>query len=539
MHGRSYSLVFALVSLTMGAFVYAPWANAAEATPTITFKPAAESVLIGDSLPLFVIIENPSETVAFTEIRVGHLPTDLKIEPAADTPPPSRLGPGAKTVMGFRVSPGPRAKPGKYTLLFDFHYQWRDAQGRTRGPVQTLKDFPLEVKSLQQAVTAAPTVNATGKASADTLREGEALQVYLFIENKSPIPLSNVTVTPLAPPFISVVESCDPAPCKASALGPFATRTSSWTAKLKSDGADLKYGKHTLFFDVQYQWSYGDTAFASRTLASVEISSSFFGSEAVSQVFGIPLNLIVYVLPGFCLLAVYRALTVKLLAEGQHFTPTSKDGLFYSILCSVVLIFLYKLAFQKELYLYFTLTDLVEVSVMAALLGAVYPGWRFAEKKSKERAEEARRQKEEAGRFRETDDARTCLIKALSRQPDPKQYEEGSVKDGDGEWRGIVLSRPGEETVLGSQLTLRADRENENVVTELLTMLESPDRIAEFIERLRSNEKKVVVEFSTDASKRVRYTAKDGKSRDYGEGIKILDSKLQLAPTGNVIYLVE
>jgi hypothetical protein len=231
---------------------------------------------------------------------------------------------------------------------------------------------------------------------------------------------------------------------------------------------------------------------------------------------------------------VYWALTRRLLKKGEPFTPTSKDGIFYSVLFSVAAIFLYKVFFQRELHLYFTLGDLFEVSAMAAVAGSVIPLYGFFKKRSLERSEEARR-------FTERDDPLTVIKKALSRQSNPTQYQEASVREGDREWKGIIVSGAGEPLVLGCQLVISSlvsgDDDVMDELDELSRTADGSDRFLQAVLRYYEG-KKIAVKSSPELEKRVRYKEKDGAWRDYGADIKIMDPKLQVSDTQN-IYLID
>lgn len=103
------------------------------------------------------------------------------------------------------------------------------------------------------------------------------------------------------------------------------------------------------------------------------------------------------------------------------------------------------------------------------------------------------------------------------------------------------MSAPGEALVLGCQLTVSLPSSSENdLVAELEKMTHSSDRVNDFLKSLSdySSQNKVAVKATSDPEKRVRYKEKDGKWQTYGADIKIMDSKPQVTPTGN-IYLIE
>lgn len=501
---------------------------AATVVPEVSFtlKTAAEFLQPGDSLPLFVIVENKSQSHLFD---IQFIPMTDGLFTIGPLPPKTlavSLAPNMSSLMGLRVRSAAETRPGKYTISGEFRYRLRDDQGKIKGPIRAAKDFVLEVKSPLQISISAPTVTVTVKALGDTIREKkELLPIHVFIENKSPVTLDMLGITALKPKFLAVKR------VKAvpnTTIPPFGTLTDEWAAELSPTEA-LKYGKHAISFDIEYQWQYGDVRYRSHVVApAIEVSVGFFGSDAVSQVFGVPLNLIVFVLPGFCFLFAYWALSTRLLNKGEPFTPTSKDGLFYSVLWSICIIFFYKLINRKDLYAFFTLNDLFFVNVGAVVAGSLVPMIRWRWKKRQEKSEGALR-------FDEDDDAFSVLRKALSRRSNPDQYEEVSVVEGNREWKGILLSLRDEPLVLGSQLSIRST--NDQTVKDLEAMKPSShNEVSAFLKTLNFHVGSG--EVTIEVVKPVTYRDNaGGQEKPYGKLIKISDPNLKVTPAG-VIYLL-
>lgn len=507
-------------------------APAAASAPvlSVTFKTATEYVQPGEFLALYVILENRSQHPLF-DIQIVPMAGRLfTIEQMSAKAPVTRLTPDAATITGYRVRPAPDLRPGKYSVLFDVSYQWSDEQERKRGPTRVVKDISLEVRSPAGIGISPPSVNFSARASRDTLREGESLPLYVFIENKSPIPLEGVTIELLETLSVTPGNCKESRPASNAVIPAFGTMTECRTVALDPKASKgLRYGKHTLFFDIKYQWRHGDARFTSHIMAPVDIATSFFGGDAFTQIFGVPLNLIVFVLPGFCFLLVYRATSKRLLQEGEDFTPTTKDGLFYSVLWSVIIIFVYKVLSGKDLYAFFTSFDLFAVNVGAALAALPVPLIRWVKRRREEKARQALK-------FLETDDVLTVLRKALSRQPDPDQYQEGSVTEGNRVWRGIVLSLPGEPLVLGSQLSISS--QDGGILKRIeASKPRAPKEVAGFLKAFSEHMASNRVTIQQGKCVRVK-DSKNEPEREHNGLIKVLDSTLQLTPLGS-IYLLD
>lgn len=419
--------------------------EAAGTAVSVTLKSAAESMYAGESLPIYVIFENQSKDI-LDQIEFVPLESDFFTVERFQGETASRVAaPKAVIVVGFRTMSAAGLRPGKYTLLFDIHFSRKGVADRVR----LIKEFAVDVRSPLQMGITSPVVNITAKPSSDTLRETSDLQLTMLVENKSPVPLENVKIVGIQSPVLELRPAKEDS---VRTIAPFGTWTGVWNVQLRSDQAKgSRYGKHTLFFDTTYEWKYGSAQFTSETVTPVEISASFFGSEGFSQVFGIPLNLIVFVLPGFFLLFAYRGLTVALLKKGEKFTPTSKDGIFYSVVWSVILIFAYRLILGKDLYAFFTSGDLFAINAVGAVAGAIIPA-------ALALTMAFRRRVETKLRFSESDGPIEVLRKTLARQPDPEKYEQVSVKEGDVQWSGIALSSRGEPLVLGPQYRITCQR---------------------------------------------------------------------------------
>lgn len=458
-----------LVVLAAPALLFAAPATPAVPSVTLTVKTAADTMYVGEPLVLFAVIENQSDS-PLVGVKAAVVTDRFTVEPGPAEAGGQTIAARASTVTTFTVRAPSEQRPGKYTILVTADYGWRLGTA-VGGPARLIKDLTLDLKDPSGAGAAAPTVAVTARLSSDTLREGGTLDAYVFVENKSAIPLEGISITVLPPPAVKVA-----APATIfTTLTAFSTGRGTWKVALDPEARQgLKYGKHTLIFEVAYRWRYGAAPFESRAVAPIEFSATFFGAEGFSQVFGIPLNLIVFVLPGFCLLFTYGWLTKKLLQTGEAFTPTTKDGIFYSVVWSVFLIFLYRIV-GRDLYAFFTSVDLALVSALGIVLGAIVPLVRGV-------VRSRRTGQQERLRFAEDDAALTVIEKALHRRLDPERYEEVTVKEAEVVWRGILLSKPGEPLALGAQIQVRIPQEEAERLRKSLPALTK--QIAAFIARL-------------------------------------------------------
>ncbi len=504
--------------------------DAAPPSVNLTVKAAAETMYVGEPLRVFVVIENKSD-VSLSAVAVELIADGFEVERRAGEPAKLSVPSQTSTVASFTVKSTPERRPGKYSLLADVEYHWRE--DKLQRAARAVKDLTVELKHEGASGVAAPTVSVTTRAVGDTLREDSKLDVNVFVENKSAIPLERITVAVFGP---EGVERPEPK-LYADTLLPFSTLTVPLTMAINTRAKEgLKYGKHTVMVSVGYTWRYGHAQYTSSASAPLEFSTSFLGAEGLTQVLGVPLTLIVFVLPGFCFMLTYAALGKRLLQKGESFTPTTKDGIFYSVMWSILVIFVYQAVFRKNLFAFFTFWDLVYVSLLGAGAGAVVPliQWkrlldreaREAKVEAERHAQEAKRlAQEEALRFTEIDQAVDVLRKAASRRPNLDAYDEITATEGDVQWRGIRLSRPGNQpVVLGAQVRIWVDANKEDELRA--SMPTSAETVDAFVAKLSA------LNATFEKGTPIRRTDAQGSTSDEPAWTRILASSATIKNEG-------
>jgi hypothetical protein len=510
-----------------------PLVAAAQPKTSLTVTSAVDYIYANESLPIYVVLENNGND-AIAQAEIAAVDSEFfAIERIGTGPRVVTIGPEESTVATFRATPQSKLKPGSYTLLFDARLEKKKGE---RGRI--VKALQITVRSPLQSAISPPTVTITAKPESDSLRESSNLVVKLLVENKSPLVLEKVDVKAMPSQALKVepssaVEPAIEPPAVEPQIKPFGSWDKDWSVSLATDQkGGPRYGKHTLFFITTYGWKYGSSDFTTSTVTPVEITAGFFGSEGFSQVFGVPLNLVVFVLPGFFLLFSYYFLRkrLKLVDQADGFTPATKDGIFYSVFWSVILIVAYKSVLGRDLYAFFTSGDLFGISLWGAAAGALIALGLWVKKFLEERRKLSDEKEKARWRFSQDDKPLQVLQKALHRRPDADNYQEALVKEGDVEWKGILLETSPERIVLGAQLRVKAAK----AVGQRLENLKPGDENAAkaFLLQLEEAIREGQAAIGIGADKPIQ---RGGETQ--GDHIKILAAQSQLKTEGAVALI--
>jgi hypothetical protein len=308
----------------------------------------------------------------------------------------------------------------------------------TSGADQQRKLVTTRSETLKIAPTpqpSPPAVDFQAFTARESVERGEELTVFLFIANKSALPLTELKFIFQGNDF-GLVKN----PSFHSPLAPFGSVMETAIIKAK-DTAD--YASHKLLLLVEYDWNSNGPKYRSAQPATATVLVMRRFDEETKGFPGGTAAFFYLLLPIIPAILSYQFLNRLRKGEGAHLPTFSAEYIVPAFFIAVFLSLLMLSLFRWDARLNYS-NPLVFIGTLFGSLffGAIVPGLRIIYELIQNRV----------WGFDNNDTPATYLRKALLAPSAPREFKWATGKVGEQSWEGILLRQPNGAIVLGAKL---------------------------------------------------------------------------------------